>query len=249
MRTLGVDLAASPLKTGACAIDWEIGTVELLERPITDDQLVDAITTADFTGIDVPLGWPDAFVAGLVAHHRGEPWPALDPELANDRVPLRFRATDLVLAEAGGRWPLSVSTDLIGVPALHGARLQRLLHEAGIPVDRSGTAGKIAEVYPAAALRHWALRSSGYKGKPNLDICHALASDLAERCGSLSGAVRTALTDCDDDSFDSVVCAIVARAVQLRKTTGPDEAQLEPARREGWIHVPTAAIEDIIDPG
>ena len=53
-------------------------------------ELVDEISAADLTGIDVPLGWPDAFVAGLTAHHRGEPWPGLDPEQPGDRVPLRL---------------------------------------------------------------------------------------------------------------------------------------------------------------
>ncbi|MCA1706275.1 MAG: DUF429 domain-containing protein [Actinobacteria bacterium] len=126
----------------------------------TDHRLVEAIGAADMTGIDIPFGWPDAFVTSVIAHHHGQPWPPAATAAPADREPLRFRLTDLVI-RAGGAQPLSVSTDRIGVATMRGARLQHLLTEAGVPIDRSGTAGRIAEVYPAAALRHWGLTSSG----------------------------------------------------------------------------------------
>src|SRR5207253_2236918 len=69
---------------------------------------------------------------------------------------LRFRATDFAVHERTGRWPLSVSSDLIAVPALRAARLFGA-H------DRSG-AGVLVEVYPAAALRIWGFSTRGYKG-------------------------------------------------------------------------------------
>lgn len=246
MKTLGLDLAASPLKTGACEIDWDAGTVRLLPRPQSDEDLVIAIAAVDRCGLDVPLGWPDAFVAGLAAHHLGDPWPELDPERPSDRVPLRFRLTDRIQAAGGGRWPLSVSTDLIGVPALRAARIQHLLREAGVAVDRSGSSGRIAEVYPAAALRRWGLTSRGYKGPKNRAVGTALAQALAARCGPLAAAVGDALAGADDDDLDALVCALLARAVHVGRTTAPAEDQLDVARREGWIHVPLDDLEDLV---
>jgi predicted nuclease with RNAse H fold len=62
LRTLGIDLSADPSRTGACEIDWSAGTVSFLRRPAPDDVLVAAAVASDMTAIDVPLGWPDAFV-------------------------------------------------------------------------------------------------------------------------------------------------------------------------------------------
>jgi hypothetical protein len=141
---------------------------------------------------------------------------------------------------------LSVSTDLIGVAAMRGARLQHLLGVAGVAVDRSGTAGRIAEVYPAAALRSWGMVSSGYKGRAHRAVRGELVTALVRRCGPIAGAADACLEECDDDSLDGFVCALVARAVLLGASTCPDRDQLDLARREGWIHVPTALPETII---
>lgn len=245
MRTLGVDLSANPVKTGVCQIDWDAGTVELTAPPVTDEQLVALIADVDLAGIDVPLGWPDAFVDAVAAHHVDQAWPVMDLEPPLDREPLRYRVTDRLLQEQGFR-PLSVSSDLIGVPTMRGARLQHLLRDAGVTVDRSGTAGRIAEVYPAAALRTWGLTSTGYKGKANAAACGALAAALAQRCGRLSDAVTACLDGCDDDGLDALVCAVLARAVLQQQTGAPPPGRLVSARREGWIHVPTASLEDVI---
>ena len=53
-----------------CEIDWSSGTVSFLGPPATDDALVAAAVPAAMTAIDVPLGWPDGFVAAVVAHHQ-----------------------------------------------------------------------------------------------------------------------------------------------------------------------------------
>ncbi len=51
---------------------------------------------------------------------------------------------------------------------------------------------------------------------------------------------------CDDDDFDAVVCAFVARAALCGTTTLPEPTDLGTAQREGWIHVPTASVEEIV---
>lgn len=245
MRTLGIDLSANPDKTGVCEIDLDRGTVQFIPRPATDDRLLAAIGAADMTGIDIPLGWPDAFVTAVVAHHHRRPWPPAATAPPDDREPLRFRVTDIETRAKGSR-PLSVSSDRIGVAAMRGARLQHLLAEAGLPIDRSGTTGRIAEVYPAAALRHWGLTSSGYKGGPNALVCRTLAAELAARCGPITRSVASCLEGCDDDGLDALVCAVVAKAVLLGHTVRPIGDEMEAARREGWIHVPTVSIEEIV---
>ena len=244
LRTLGIDLSADPAKTGACEIDWSAGTVSFVGPAATDDVLVAAAVPSDMTAIDVPLGWPDAFVDAVVAHHHGKAWPPVSVVPPLDRLPLRYRLTDQVVIARGGR-PLSVSSDLIGVAAMRGARLQHLLQAAGVPVDRAGVTGRVAEVYPAAALRAWGLASSGYKGRVHAATCRSLAAELAARCGGLGAAAAAALAGCDDNRLDAFVCALVARAVLAGRTTRPTDEQVVVARREGWIHVPTAGVAEI----
>lgn len=244
LKTFGIDLSADPSRTGACEIDWSSGTVSLLGPPATDEALVAAAVAADMTAIDVPLGWPDDFVEAVAAHHRRMGWPPAPVVPPADRVPLRYRLTDRVLMAGGGR-PLSVSSDLIGVAAMRGARLQHLLVAAGVPVDRSGVTGRVVEAYPAAALRAWGLVSSGYKGLVNAAACRSLAGELAAGCGRLARAVAAALDGCDDHGLDAFVCALVARAARAGLTTRPAGDQVEVARREGWIHVPTAGVREI----
>lgn len=245
MRTLGVDLAADPKRTAMCAIDWDAGLVELWPEPVGDEAIVTAVAAADRAGFDVPLGWPDGFVDAVATHHTGGGWPPASTPSPEDRLSLRFRATDRSLMAAGHR-PLSVSTDLIGVASLRGARIQHLLREAGIAVDRSGLTGPVAETYPAAALRQWGLRSTGYKGRPNAERLRDLVASALPLCGDLATSVEEHLVSRDDE-FDAFVCALVARAIALGLTTAPETpADREAARREGWIHVPTAPLEAII---
>ena len=102
MKTLGIDLSADPARTGACQIDWSAGTVSFVGGG-TDEALVAAAASADMTAIDVPLGWPDAFVDAVVAHHQGQGWPPASAAPPMDRLPLRYRLTDRELMERGGR--------------------------------------------------------------------------------------------------------------------------------------------------
>lgn len=244
MRTLGIDLSANPAKTGACEIDWDAGAVTFLGRPTDDEALVEAAQRADMTAIDVPLGWPDGFIKAVVAHHDQAGWPPVAITPPEDRTALRYRTTDLVI-RAGGSQPLSVSSDLIGVAAMRGARIQHMLAESGVTVDRSGLTGRVIEAYPAAALRVWGLRSSKYKGSSNAEDCRVLAAELTGRCGPLSDAAAACLDGCDDDGLDGFVCALVARAALAGETAGPDPEHAEVARREGWIHLPTVGLDQI----
>jgi hypothetical protein len=125
--TAGVDLAASPRNTAACEVHWDAGevVVERVDVGMDDDALLstlDRLPDGGRLGLDCPLGWPVAFVAALRAHHDREPWPG-GVGRAVDRGELLWRATDRWVRQCSGRWPLSVSTDRIGVTALRAAHL------------------------------------------------------------------------------------------------------------------------------
>ncbi len=201
-------------------------------RCLTDQRVTSSSSkpynAADLTAIDVPLGWPDRFIDAVVAHRDRTGWPPMGTTPPGDRVSLRYRTTDLVTID-GGSQPLSVSSDRIGVAAMRGARVQRLLETAGVPVDRSGVTGRIIEAYPAAALRVWGLSSSKYKGTINSEACRILARTLTDRCGPLSATAAACLDGCDDDGLDAFVCALVARAALAGNTTRPGPEHLEVA--------------------
>src|SRR5262245_13522336 len=133
VRTLGIDLAAQPKNTAACLITWNSNhaKIDALRVGLTDNDLVQLGESANKIGLDAPLGWPTKFVKVISAYHQG----GICEECSNQE--LRFRATDHHVKTVTQRWPLSVSTDLIGVVSLRAIRLlNRLTHEA--QVDRTG---------------------------------------------------------------------------------------------------------------
>lgn len=238
MITVGIDLASQPVRTGLCVLEWA-GEARCLElrTGVDDGEIVAAATASDKCGIDVPLGWPDDFVATVATHHAGGTPPSIE---GTER--LRMRATDIWVWRRHGRRPLSVSTDLIGVTALRAVQIQRMMAAAtGRPVDRTG-AGLVVETYPAAALAAWGLPSSRYKGAtPGSDETLAeLAVAVTERFDVALDPADARLAATNDDAFDALVCAIVARLAATGRTTGPPADLADVAAREGWIHVPDA---------
>lgn len=111
MRTLGIDFAAQPKNTALYVIEWGRDTAEItkLACGVGDEQICEAIAGADKAGLDVPLGCPISFPNAIRTHSEHRPWPK-----ASIRE-LRFRATDLFVQAKTRQWPLSVSTDRIGV--------------------------------------------------------------------------------------------------------------------------------------
>lgn len=71
---------------------------------------------------------------------------------------------------------------------------------------------------------------------------------MTARCGDgLAAAARACLDGCDDHDLDAFLCAVVARAARLGLTSAPDnDADVAVARREGWIHLPTADVETVV---
>lgn len=250
MLTIGIDLAARAERTAIAAIRWAdvgtagVGTAELvtLRLGATDAEIVDLSAGAASIGIDCPFGWPVEFVEYVVAHSRGDRLPG---DLRGDdrRRRLAYRETDRVVRAVTGRWPLSVSTDRLGLTAMHCAELLDDLGASGIAVDRAGE-GVLAEVYPGAALRGWGFDTSGYKTKP--DALDRLVDAFRSRTPWLTiDADALTLMRRSTDAFDAVIAAFNARAHALGATTPlPDELRAV-ARIEGWVALPTIGLEEM----
>lgn len=239
--TVGVDLATRPQKTAMATIIWAHGTARVTNACIgvTDDDILAACRTADAVGIDAPFGWPDDFVEYVVAHRDDVQAVGVGSDEDARRL-MAYRLTDRVVAQEFGRWPLSASTDRIGLTTMRASSLLAALRDAGEFVDRAGDS-RFCEAYPAAALKVWGLRSSSYKGSHSAhlsDVVDGLltAADWLD-LGEFEEACRQ-----DDDVFDSVIAAVIARAHALGHWRRPAPDQLDIARREGWIVVPTAPL-------
>ncbi len=247
--TVGIDLAADPRRTSACTLRWTRGGIAVEFLPFADDEaLFDLIRGSRKVGLDCPVGWPRDFVTFVAAHSEQTRLPAVSAfePARNGRSldPLVHRLTDhLTWVTSGMRPPLSVSTNLLGVVALRAARLLDRLDAAGVPVDWSG-AGVVAEVYPAAALNRWGIADPESYKKPE---AHAVRARIIERLEAGLGARFSPLVRerciVRHDDLDAVICALVARSVELGHTIWPATAdELEHARTEGWIHVPTGPL-------
>ena len=250
MRTVGIDLAAQPANTSACTVEWGPGRpiVSQLRSGLNDDALLEVIEGADKVGIDAPFGWPDEFVEAVSAHRNRTGWPGSHEDQDLYRFQLSFRATDRRLIEHGARRPLSVSTDLIGVVAMRCAFLLDRLAAWGEPVDRAGS-GKLAEVYPAPALSSWGLSPTGYKSRVGASRLPELLSRLEEGLGGLEMTMQQReLAGSDHNCLDALVCSLVARAAALGLTEPPEPgAEADRATREGWIHLPTNPLPDLLE--
>ncbi len=234
MLTAGVDLASQAAGTALCVIRWDGGgRLEALELGLDDARLEQATKACDKVGLDVPLGWPARFAEQLAAYHAGGPWtiPHTDPGL-------RLRETDRFVWRQVGRPPLSVSSDRIAIPAMRAAHLLSRL-EPGL--DRTG-AGRLLEVYPAAALLRWGFTARGYKRAAGLAVREALLEAFVARTRGWIELSQGALRACrdSDDMFDALVAALVARASACGLCEPvPDELRAV-ASREGWIGLPLA---------
>ena len=235
MVTLGVDLASQPKRTATCLLRWDRGSarVEALSMGATDSDLRELFGCADKIGIDAPFGWPVPFARAVAKYSASTVWPSAEVRQ------LRFRRTDKVVWEKLGWWPLSVSSDLIAVPAMRAVRLLAETAATGETIDRSG-GGRFVEVYPAAALSVWEFPSRGYKGAKGSAVRDRLVSDLAERTADWLALSRKDWARCraSDDMLDALVAALVARAVHIDRCEPIPPGDHALATEEGWIALP-----------
>jgi predicted nuclease with RNAse H fold len=246
MLTVGVDLAAEPERTAVARIEWHHGRAVV--RDVTlgagDSVIVAAVAGAQKAGIDCPLGWPDAFVAFVDAHHAGDVAVPADVAGRDWRRRLAWRLTDEVVREQTGLIPLSVAADRIGHAAMRCAGLLALLAGQGQAVDRSGR-GVVVEVYPAGSLKTWGLPHRGYKRPGSGQALGQLVDALLAAAPWLEPGPHEALCRHSHDAADAVVAALTARAASLGLASHPSGRRAAAASREGWIALPTSPLSDL----
>jgi predicted nuclease with RNAse H fold len=242
VRTLGVDLAAADENTALCLVEWapRAPHVErLTARRGSDALIVELAADADVVAIDAPFGWPMPFVDVIASYRAGSAWPRQRPD------DLWFRRTDVrAHGIAGGRWPLSVSSDRIARPAERAARLLTLLGTPERAAARDGS-DAVIEVYPAGALRTWGISTDGYKNADARDVRERIRDQLLGAVGLDVGESERAALAAKDHPLDALIASLVGRAFGLGHTTLPGEEDLDAARREGWIHLPTIGLAQL----
>ncbi len=236
-RTAGVDLASQDNRTALAEITWydDHAVLDAVRMGVGNDAIVAAAKRVSLVGIDCPVGWPAAFTDLLIAA-RGHQVPLETGANDDARRPLAYRLTDRVVRAQTGRWPLSVSADRIAYPAMRCAGLLARIAVTGAPVNRDGVDSRVAEVYPAAALRIWRFPTAGYKTDRSVRE-GVVAAVAAQAVWFDWGQSRLACVECAD-VLDAVVCALVAGAVAAGRTMAPAPDQRALAQEEGWIHLP-----------
>lgn len=238
-------MAAEPKGTALAVIDWSpfAATLIQLSTQVTDETIVGCASTVQKLGIDCALGWPVDFVDFLNrVNHSGGASEPFQGDL-NLRRALAYRETDRQVREVTGRWPLSVSTDRLGMTAIRCAGLLSKIAASGIHVDKSG-AGKVVEIYPGASLRLWGFNTSGYRA--STDARAKLLQELTQKAPWLAlGHFATAMIE-SCDAFDSVVAALATRFAQLGAYQPPTQSQLNKAKIEGWVALPNQPLTSAI---
>jgi len=256
VETVGIDLAGAAKRTAVCRVRWLPGAVEVEFIEERDDhhlvELIDRCAAAgSLIGVDCPLGWPVLFAETLAAHQAQRSLPPLPAEpTARVLNPLLYRLTDEVTWQrTGSRPPLSVAANLLGVVALRCAKiLDWAEREHGLPVDRTGRSGVLAEVYPAATLRLWQLSGrTSYKRPDARGARQAIVDLLEKQLGIALPAAARARCEASHDELDALIAAFTARAVSLRRTHLPEtDAAVRLAEVEGWIHLPDCAPAELL---
>jgi predicted nuclease with RNAse H fold len=234
----GLDLAAEPKGTALALIDWGINSAQVLKLNVgvADDFIVTETRDAVKLGIDCALGWPIEFVDFVREHSQTIADVTGDMDW---RRRMAYRETDRAVRQLTGRWPLSVSTDRLGLTAMRGAGLLSKLQADGVVIDRSGAA-KVVEIYPGASLRLWGFDTSGYR--TSADLRASLLASIKSAAPWFEPGQFAELMIESCDAFDAVIAAFAARSAFLDKSTAPTKDVIDIAQVEGWIRLPSSAL-------
>lgn len=244
MISAGIDLAAEPKGTALALIEFSRNKAKLsyLEQGLDDQALIANTHNADKVGIDCAFGWPIQF-AKFIAKNQDIASKELIDGGMDYRRELSFRETDREIRRLTSRWPLSVSTDRLGLTAIRCAGLLSKYQAKGIEIDRSGSK-LLVEVYPGATLRNWKLDTTGYRINPEARA--SLLEQLAHLAPWLEiSSFRTQMVE-SADCFDAVIAALSARAVFQGNYNKPTSEQLESAKIEGWVCLPSCELQELV---
>lgn len=245
MRTGGVDLAAESTRTALAVIEWtpQSARLESLTLDVDDAAIVNAAEDVARLGIDCAFGWPDEFVAFVSDH--ANPLEAKQADGGKEwRQTLAYRETDRAVRQIAGRWPLSVSTDRLGLTAMRCAGLLGRLTASGLTVDRSGRNGSVVEVYPGATIRLWDWPSAGYR--TDASVRRSIVAHISRDAPWFDLGIHGKAMVESSDAFDAVIAALAARAAAVGRYHRPPPEHQARAEREGWIILPTSPLGDLL---
>ena len=165
-------------------------TVTKIELRLPNDMIAHAVNdpAVQVVGVDIPFGWPAAFVEFVGRWSASERPQSIRPRMGKH---FSYRTTDFFVRETLGKWPLSVSSERIALGAFAWAEcvLEHNLHQRiDCGLGRSGHGPTIIEVYPAAtlaALAHSAtLKIKGYKNDAGIrrTLLDALFNEFKVDC-------------------------------------------------------------------
>ena len=99
-------------------------------------------------------------------------------------------------------------------------------------------------MYPGATRRNWKLDTTGYRINPEARAI--LLEQLELQAPWLELAkFRDQMIE-SADCFDAVIAALATRAVYQDDYNKPTEEQLESARVEGWICLPSSELQELL---
>ncbi|WP_445151160.1 DUF429 domain-containing protein [Baekduia sp. Peel2402] len=233
---------------------------------VRDADLLDALESASWVGLDAPLGWPEPYAQAIGYYLSFGLWPAWA-----DLRRMRHRVTDLVVrdavAEARGVRvrPRAVPSDGSSASAWRAAHLLRRLHErTGHQPDRLGVpftqpdgsnrrepgclvaARGVVEVQPSAALAMWGLPFRRYRAGRHIEprtaqgLRAAIVAGIETEAAGwllLAGEARRRLL-ASDRALDAFIAALMAMAAASGATLLPTMEQRDSAHFEGWVHIP-----------
>ena len=246
MLIAGLDLAAQPDGSALAVLDWSCSSAKLvqLQLGVIDQDVLQVAPSLHKLGIDCALGWPVDFVAFLTRYSQASLVGQSFDGGIDWRRRLAHRETDREVRRITGKWPLSVSTDRLGMTALRCAGLLTKLQQSGEQIDRSGV-GKVVEIYPAASMRIWQFEIAGYRSSP--EIRQRLIGQLQASAPWLDLADFKPLMATSCDAFDAVIAALAASSAVFGKSTSPSLDQIPTAQVEGWVALPASTLGDLHD--
>ena len=245
MLVAGVDLAAEPKGTALAVIEWAPDRATLLDLQVgvSDGAIVNAAAEVEKIGIDCALGWPVEFIEFMNQQLSLEATDALIDGGLDWRRRMAYRETDRQVRQITSRWPLSVSTDRLGMTAMRCSGLLSRMAHSGIPIDRSG-AGKVVEVYPGASLRLWGFATAGYRN--SADVRANMLTQLKAAAPWFDAGNFGDLMVQSCDAFDAVIAALATRSAALGRFEKPSAELKQQARIEGWIALPNGPLAELI---
>lgn len=236
---VGIDCATEAPNVGLAYGIYRNGNMELKETAVGIKNISIAKTIYKkiekhekvLIAIDAPLGWPLSLGDYLVKHNAGE---ALNIESNH----LFRRETDRFVKRKIGKQSLDVGADRIARTAHAALKIfEELRQLTGNQIELAWNLTGLLklsaiEVYPAATLDCYRIKSTGYKDKDKWALRKEIIGELRKKIDmpdNIDILVQNA------DALDSVVCLLSAKDFIEGNVLYPEDVGL--AKKEGWIWI------------